>query len=111
QDMAKGLQGAVGGDANAKPVDPVNFHELQAAFGDVGGGWQKGKPTGERMTSPVNFSQAEVTYTKGESRIKAQISDSALNQLMLIPFSMFRAANHVKEDDNGYEKPTKRADY
>lgn len=60
EEMAKGFQNLAGGDPNQKPVDPVSFRDLQAAFGDVSG-WEKGKPTGERMTSPVNYSEAKVT--------------------------------------------------
>ena len=109
-DMAKGLQGMAGGDPNQKPVDPVGFRELQAAFGDLSG-WEKGKPTGERMTSPVNFSVAKVTYTNGDSTIEQEISDSAFNQLMLVPFSMFLTSGYEKETEDGYEKSTKVGDY
>jgi len=109
-DMAKGLQGMAGGDPNQKPVDPVSFRELQATFGDLSG-WEKGKPTGERMTSPINFSVAKVSYKKGDSRIEEEISDSAFNQLMLVPFSMFLTSGYEKETDDGYEKSTKVGDY
>lgn len=108
ENMAKGIQGAT--DAGGKPVDPVSFHDLQAAFGELGG-WQKGKPTGERMSTPVNYSEAKVTYTKGEAEIEAQISDSALNQMLLVPFSMFLSANYEKENENGYEKSTTIGEY
>lgn len=109
-DMAKGLQG-MAGDANQKPVDPVNFHELQATFGELGGGWEKGKPTGERMTSPVNYSQAKITYTKGDAEVEEEISDSAFNQLLMVPYSMVLNAGYEKETDDGYEKSTKVGDF
>jgi len=108
-DMAKGLQG-MAADPNQKPVDPVNFHELQAAFGDLSG-WEKGKPTGERMTSPVNYSQATVRYRKGDAEIETEISDSAFNQMLLVPYTMFLTSGYEKETDNGYEKSTKVGDY
>ncbi len=108
-DMAKGLSG-MAGDPNQKPVDPVSFHDLQTTFGDVSG-WEKGKPTGERMTSPVNYSQAKVTYTKGDARVETEISDSAFNQMLLVPYSMFLTAGYEKETDDGYEKSTKVGDY
>jgi hypothetical protein len=109
-DMAKGLQGMAGGDPSQKPVDPVSFRDLQTAFGDISG-WEKGKPTGERMTSPVNFSVARVTYTRGSSRLEQEISDSAFNQLLLVPFSMFLTSGYEKETEDGYEKSTKVGDY
>ncbi|MQA29567.1 MAG: hypothetical protein GEU82_06975 [Luteitalea sp.] len=113
EDMAKGfqgLQGLTGGDPSQKPVDPVGFRDLQTAFGDLPG-WEKGKPTGERMTNPINYSQAKVTYRKGEQSIEAEISDSAFNQLMLVPFAMFLTAGYEKETDHGYEKSIKVGDF
>ena len=52
-DMAKGLSGLAGTDPNQKPVDPVSFRDLQAAFGDLSG-WEKGKANrkGRRPASP-----------------------------------------------------------
>jgi len=109
QDMAKGLTSLAGGDPNQKPVDPVSFHDLQTAFGDMSG-WEKGKPTGERMTAPVNYSVAKVEYSKGDARINAEISDSAFNQMLLVPFSMFLTTGYEKETDDGYEKSMKVGD-
>ena len=106
EDMAKGLSALAGGDPNQKPVDPVGFRDLQAAFGDLAG-WQRGKATGERMTSPVNYSVAKVTYTKGDARIEEEISDSAFNQMLLVPFSMFLTTGYEKETEDGYEKSAK----
>ena len=110
EDMAKGLSGLAGNDPNQKPVDPVSFRELQAAFGDLSG-WEKGKATGERMTAPVNFSVAKISYTKGDARIEEEISDSAFNQMLLVPFSMFLTTGYEKETEDGYEKSTKVGDF
>jgi hypothetical protein len=113
EDMAKGLGalGAMAGaDPNMKPVDPVSFRDLQTVFGDLSG-WEKGKPTGERMSMPVSFSRAEVNYTKGDSRITVEISDSAFNQMLMIPYSMFLTSGYEKETEDGYEKSTIVADY
>jgi hypothetical protein len=109
-DMAKGLQGLSGADPNQKPVDPVSFRDLQTAFGDLSG-WEKGKATGERMTAPVNFSIAKISYTKGDARIEEEISDSAFNQMLMIPFSMFLTAGYEKETEDGYEKSIKVGEY
>lgn len=106
EDMAKGLGGLTAADPNAKPVEPVSFRDLQTAFGDLDG-WEKGKPTGERMSSPINFSRAEVDYRKGDSRIQIQISDSAFNQMLVMPYSMFLTAGYEKETQDGYERSTK----
>jgi len=63
--MAKGMQD-MAANANTKPVDPVSFRDLQTAFPDLAG-WEKGKPTGEKMTSPFAYSEARVSYSKGDS--------------------------------------------
>ena len=104
ESMAKGL-GALGaaGDPNAKPVDPVGFRDLQTVLPELSG-WEKGKPTGERMTMPVNFSRAEVRYTKGDASIEVSIVDSALNQLLVAPYAMFLTTGYEKETERGYEK-------
>jgi type II secretory pathway pseudopilin PulG len=107
EQMAKGLEsmasGAGGGDT--KPVDPVSFRDLQTLFPDLDG-WEKAKPTGERMTAPFAFSQAEVRYNKGDARVEIKIVDSGFNQLLFTPFAMFMQAGYEKETSNGYEKST-----
>src|SRR5262245_4716396 len=113
QDMAKGLeamgqalQGGAAAAGDGKPIDPVSFHDLQALFPDLDG-WTKGKPHGERMTAPFPYSQANVTYEKGDAQIDLKIIDTANHQLLLAPYTMFLAAGYEKETDNGYEKSTK----
>ena len=102
--MAKGLAGAAGGaDGAVKPVDPVSFRELQAVMPQVSG-WERQNPTGERMTQPFSFSQASVTFRKGESEIEQKIMDSGFNQLLFTPFTMFMSAGYEKETQDGYER-------
>jgi hypothetical protein len=101
--MAKGLAGAATGDPNAKPVDPVSFRDLQAAMPELSG-WERQKPTGERMTSPFAFSQASVAYTKGDAEIRLKIMDSGFNQLLFAPYTMFLASGYEKETDDGFER-------
>ena len=67
-------------------------------------GWEKEKPTGEKMTSPFAYSTAEVTYTKGDSRIRLKMADSGFNQLFFAPFTMAMQAGYEKETSDGYEK-------
>ncbi|MFN7914665.1 MAG: hypothetical protein U0Q55_04950 [Vicinamibacterales bacterium] len=101
--MAKGLAGATGGDPNAKPVDPVSFRDLQTVLPTVSG-WEKGSPTGEKMTAPFAFSQTSVTYKKGEMEIEAKVMDSGFNQLLFAPFAMMMAAGYEKETQDGFER-------
>ena len=110
EDLARGLSAMAGGDPNAKAVEPLTIDGLKSALPEFSG-WQRGKPTGERMTSPVNYAEAEVTFKKGESQITQKIVDSALNQLLVAPFAMFLAVGYEKETDHGYEKGIKIGDY
>ena len=107
EQVAKGLESLASGagSGEVKPVNPVSFRDLQALFPDLDD-WEKGKPTGERMSSPFAFSQAEVTYTKGDSRIDLKMVDSGFNQLLLTPYAMFLQAGYEKETSDGYEKST-----
>lgn len=107
KEMAKGLEAMAQGmqQGGAKPVDPVSFRDLQALFPDLEG-WTKGTPKGERMTAPVGFSQAEVSYQKDASQIELKIVDSGFNQMLLAPYMMFLGAGYEKETDSGYEKAT-----
>lgn len=111
ESMAKGFGAMAGGDPNAKPVDPLSFRDLMAAFPETFAGWERSKPTGERMTSPVNFSEAEVRFSKGQSNLELKITDSAFNQMLIAPFAMFLTAGYEKETEKGYEKSVKVGEY
>lgn len=109
EDLARGMS-AMSNDPNAKPVDPLTIDALKTVLPDLSG-WEKGKPTGERMSSPVHYAEAKVTFTKGESAVDVKIVDSAMNQLLIAPFSMFLAVGYEKETDHGYEKGVKVGEY
>lgn len=111
ESMAKGLGTLAGADPHAKPVDPLSFRDLMTVFPQSFGDWERSKPTGERMSSPVNFSEAQVRYTKGDAELELKITDSALNQMLIAPFSMFLTAGYEKETERGYEKSVKVGDF
>lgn len=107
EDFAKAMQGMATalGNNGGKVSDPVSFRDMQTAFPSVSG-WEMGKPKGEKMTSPVAFSQTEVRYKNGEQSIDVKIVDSAFNQILVAPWAMFLTAGYEKETDDGYEKST-----
>jgi hypothetical protein len=107
--MAKGL-GALAGSGENKPVEPVSFHDLQGVFPEVSG-WEKGKPTGEKMSSPVPFSKASVVYRNGDAKVEATLVDSGFNQLLLLPYMWIQHAGYEKETEHGYEKSVKVAGF
>ncbi len=109
EEFAKAMQGMAtamaGASAGGKAADPVSFRDLQTAFPTVDG-WTMDKPRGERMTSPVAYSETEARYRNGDARIDVKIVDSAFQQLLVAPWAMFLAAGYEKETDDGYEKST-----
>jgi hypothetical protein len=107
--MAKGLGAMIGGAGDGKAVEPVSFRDLMALFPTLDG-WEKSKPTGEKMSSPFKYSNAEVTYTKGDANIELKLADSGFNQLLFAPFAMLMQAGYEKETQSGYEKSTKIGD-
>ena len=108
-EFAKAMQGMAtamaGAPAGGKAAEPVSFRDLQTAFPSVNG-WTMDKPKGERMTSPVAFSQTETRYRMGDTQIEVKIVDSAFQQMMVAPWAMVLAAGYEKETDDGYEKST-----
>ena len=111
-DVAKGMQEFAKAmekmqqSPDGKAYEPVSFKELQGFFPDVSG-WEKEKPTGESMTAPVKFSQAETAYTQGDARIEVKIVDTAMSKMLTLPYQMFLMAGYQKETDTGYEKAAK----
>jgi hypothetical protein len=93
------------GTPDGKPVDPVAFQTLQTHLPKVSG-WEMGEPEGERMTSPVPFSQVEARYTKGDSRMEVKIVDTGFAQMLIMPWSMMLASGYSRESSSGYEKAT-----
>jgi hypothetical protein len=100
----EGMAGALAGKGpDGKPVEPVSFRDLQSALPEVSG-WTRGEPQGERMTSPIPFSQTEAQYEMGEAQVEVKIVDSAFNQMLVAPWAMFLTAGYEKESSDGYEK-------
>jgi len=107
QDFAKAMEGMAGAMSgkgpDGKAVEPVSFQSLQTALPEVSG-WQREQPTGERMTMPVSFSQAEANYVMGDANIEVKIVDSAFSQMLIAPWAMFLSAGYEKQTSDGYEK-------
>jgi hypothetical protein len=112
QDVAKGMQEFAKAmeqmqqSPDGKAYEPVSFKQLQDFFPDISG-WEKEKPTGESMTAPVKFSQAETAYTQGDARIEVKIVDTAMSKMLTMPYQMFLMTGYQKETDTGYEKAAK----
>ena len=104
QAMAKGLEALAGGGASGGArVDPVRYQDLIAMLPKVEG-WEMREPQGQRMTSPFPTASAEAVYRSGASRVEVEIVDTANNQMLLAPISMFLQVGYAQESTRGYEK-------
>lgn len=112
QDIAKGMQQFAKAmeqmqqSPDGKTYEPVSFKQLEGFFPEVSG-WEQEKPTGESMTTPVRFSQAETAYTQGDARIEVKIVDTAMSKMLTLPYQMFLMTGYEKETSSGYEKAAK----
>lgn len=67
-------------------------------------GWEKGEPKSETVTAGMTMTLASVEYSKGDSSIRLEISDSSANQLLLAPYIALTKTNVSERTDNGYRK-------
>jgi hypothetical protein len=98
QQMAKGLQQL--GQIQAKPVD---FEQLILMMPEPAG-WTRNKPRGDQITVGVSISKAEAEYTKGDSTIRLEITDTSFSQLLMAPLSMMLMTGYSERSSDGYKK-------
>ncbi|MFI5177281.1 MAG: hypothetical protein ACHQO8_01885 [Vicinamibacterales bacterium] len=105
QQAAQGLQQVVQGlqQMGKGAATPVDFEQLQALLPDISG-WTKSDIHGELVSLGISQSNAKALYTKGESTIRLEITDSALNQLLLAPLTMVMTSGFEEKSDDGYKK-------
>ena len=102
EQLAKGL-GQMAQGADGKTVKPVAFEQLEGVLPSPGG-WKKGEVEGTSVSMPIPTANTKVTYTKGETEIDLDITDTALNQMLIAPFSMYLAAGYETRTSTGYTK-------
>ena len=105
QQMAQGFQQMTQGSTKV-----VDFEELVAVLPMLDG-WTRSEPKGEQTSMGFSVSEAEATYRKDDSRIEIKITDTALNQMMLTPFTMFMAAGYSERSSDGFKRSAKIGSY
>jgi hypothetical protein len=98
QEFARAMEGMAG-----QSVAPVSFRTLQTALPELSA-WERSTPTGEQMTAPVAFSEAEAHYMRGDASVTIKIVDSAFSQMLVAPWAMFLSAGYEREGSAGYER-------
>ncbi len=101
EEMAQGLQQMAQSQAEV-----VDFEVLKGLLPTVNG-WTQSGARGEQISMPMKFSRAEAQYSRGESSVDLEITDSALNQMLLAPMSMFLASGYSERSDEGFKRATK----
>lgn len=101
QQMTQGLQQMAQGQGEV-----VDFEVLKALLPEVNG-WTQSGARGEQVSMPMKFSRAEARYSRGEGNVELEITDSALNQMLLAPLSMYLAAGYAERSDEGFKRAAK----
>jgi hypothetical protein len=99
--MAQGLQQMAQG--TGKPVD---YELLKAALPDVAG-WERSNTKGEQVSMGISVSKAETRYRKDDSQVDLEITDTAMSQLALAPFTMFLTTGYSERSDDGFKRAAK----
>jgi hypothetical protein len=97
--LAQGLQDAV------TDVDPVAYERLMEVLPEAPG-WTRSDHRGERAALPVPYASAYALYERDGQRISAEITDTALSQLLLSPFAMFLGAGFEERTADGFTRAT-----
>lgn len=101
QQMAQGFQQMAQGSAKV-----VDYEQLKGLLPEVSG-WTRSDTKGEQLSMPVSYSRAEARYSKDDSRISLEITDTALSQMLLAPMSMFLATGYSERSDDGFKRAAK----
>jgi hypothetical protein len=88
----------------------VNFEELVAAL-PLLDGWTRSEPRGEQQSMGISVSQAQAIYRRDNSRLVIEITDTALNQMILAPATMFMTAGYSERSTNGFRRAIKIGGY
>jgi len=100
--MAKGFEQFA---KTAQTGEVLPFETLGAAFPKVNG-WTRDEIKGSTTNFPMKVSESKTYYRDGDKRIRLEVMDAALAQMMFIPISAFLAANYSERSSDGYKKGT-----
>ena len=81
----------------------VGYSQLQAFFPTIPD-WTRGEATGDDVTVGMSISNAQVTYTKGDSSVVLDITDTAMNQLVVGQVAAMIKSVNIEQPANGYRK-------
>jgi len=100
--MAKGFEAFA---KTAATGEVVPFETLGAAFPQVSG-WKRDDIKGSTTNFPMKMSESKTYYRDGDKRIRLEVMDAALAQMMIVPLSAFLSATYSERSSDGYKKGT-----
>jgi hypothetical protein len=89
--------------AGPSPVDAIDFEGLVALLPDVTG-WTRNTPTGQQIKTTMSYARANADYSRGESLIRLELTDSGFNNLLLAPLSMMLVPSYSERSTDGYRR-------
>ena len=105
QQMAQGLS-QMGASANVQVIDK---DRLKTFVPDLAG-WERGTVKGEQQAMMgISTSKVEARYTKGETRLDLDITDTSFSQMLIGPMTMFLNLGFEEKTDEGFKRSTKIA--
>ncbi|MEZ5319841.1 MAG: hypothetical protein R2752_20735 [Vicinamibacterales bacterium] len=91
-------------DATGTAATPVGADRLAALLVEIPG-WTRSEPTSEQLTVPFAHAQAEARYQRGEdAQVAIRLTDTALNQMLLAPFSVFLQEGFEERTASGFKR-------
>ena len=92
------------GQPAARPnVQATDYEELKGLLPEVAG-WTKSDVAGEEVSMPETHSRATARYSRNDSHIELDITDTGLSQLLLGPLSVFLASGYTERSDDGFKR-------
>jgi hypothetical protein len=67
-------------------------------------GWTRDMPTGQQIKTTISYARANADYSKGESLIRLELTDSGFNNLLMAPLSMMLVPSYWERSTDGYHK-------
>jgi hypothetical protein len=89
--------------AQNQTAPAVDFEKLVALIPEQSG-WTRSEPKGQQVSMGVSISRAEAEYTKDDSTITLEITDSAFSQMLMAPLSMMLMTSYSERTSDGYKK-------
>ena len=89
--------------ATRPTVKAADYEDLKVLLPDVAG-WTKSDVAGEEVSMPDTHSRATARYSRNDSHIELDITDTGLSQLLLGPLSVFLSSGYTERSDNGFKR-------